>query len=246
MSLLRGYSNLPVSASELLSHWDASNGITKDGSDYVSAWADYEGANTLTQGTGASQPKWVNASLNGYPIVRFDGINDSIAKTAEIAGNKRMNVFTGVIRLGTPAALTIPFYNSSGIIDLRYDTDLKFVFYGRSQIVYPPSPIQPANEWFVFSISWGRTNVDLAYTYLAGHKINVRPYAQDTYQPTVDFANLYVGGYNGTNYFGAVDVAYMQYWHRDGVIDVAEIDALHEHLCQKYALNCIDRTHSGY
>lgn len=43
----------------------------------VSTWSDQSGnGNDVTQGTGASQPTWVDAQINGMPIVRFDGIDD--------------------------------------------------------------------------------------------------------------------------------------------------------------------------
>lgn len=55
----------------------ADAGVTKDGSNYVSSWADQSGyANDGTQGTSASQPLWVSNVVNGKPVLRFDGSND--------------------------------------------------------------------------------------------------------------------------------------------------------------------------
>jgi hypothetical protein len=54
-------------------------GITKDGADKVSAWADQSGnGNDVTQAAGDSQPLWVASQLNGYPSIRFDGANDAM------------------------------------------------------------------------------------------------------------------------------------------------------------------------
>lgn len=51
---------------------DAGQGITKDGSDYVSQWNDLSGnSNNALQGTGSAQPLWVDNQLNGEPVVRF-------------------------------------------------------------------------------------------------------------------------------------------------------------------------------
>jgi len=56
---------------------DASQTITKDGSDLVSDWADYLGSgNDLVQGTGADQPVW---SSDG---ILFDGVSDFMKVTA--------------------------------------------------------------------------------------------------------------------------------------------------------------------
>jgi len=56
---------------------DAGQGITKDGSNYISLFGDQSGqANNASQATGTNQPLWVDNQLNGKPIVRFDGSND--------------------------------------------------------------------------------------------------------------------------------------------------------------------------
>jgi hypothetical protein len=51
--------------------------ITKDAGNLVSTWTNQAPADgavrDLTQGTAAQQPLWVDAVINGYPVVRFDG-----------------------------------------------------------------------------------------------------------------------------------------------------------------------------
>jgi len=52
----------------------ADAGITKDGSNYVSQWADQSGNNNhAVQATGSAQPLWVDNQLNGKPALYFDG-----------------------------------------------------------------------------------------------------------------------------------------------------------------------------
>lgn len=53
-------------------------GITKDGSDFVSSWADQSvNGNDVVQANPALQPTWVlsDAKIKNLPIVRFDGIS---------------------------------------------------------------------------------------------------------------------------------------------------------------------------
>ncbi len=49
----------------------ADDGVTADGSNNVSAWADQTGNYTVTQGTGGSQPTYVASDINGKPALRF-------------------------------------------------------------------------------------------------------------------------------------------------------------------------------
>ena len=55
----------------------ADAGITKDGGNYVSIWADQSGnGNDAVQATGSAQPLWVDDVLNGKPVLRFDGLDN--------------------------------------------------------------------------------------------------------------------------------------------------------------------------
>ena len=66
-----------------LSMWLKSDaGITLNGS-YVSSWIDQStNENIISQETAESQPLYVSNALNGYPVVRFDGINDVMYTSA--------------------------------------------------------------------------------------------------------------------------------------------------------------------
>ena len=99
----------------------ADMGITKDGSDRVSAWADQSGnGNNLAQGTGANQPLFVAADSNfqNQPTVRLNGTSNRL-------DNAALNLaqpFTVVAcaRSGTTAAAYRPLFdNISGTGD-RY------------------------------------------------------------------------------------------------------------------------------
>lgn len=70
----------------------ADAGITKDGSNYVSQWADQSGnGNHAVQATGIAQPLWVadgGVSVNNQPVISFDG-NDyfSLGDTLDFSTN---------------------------------------------------------------------------------------------------------------------------------------------------------------
>jgi hypothetical protein len=71
-----GAAVLTVTAN-LVARYRADQGVTKDGANAVSAWADISGnGRTLSQGTGANQPTWTAAAVGGKPAITFDGIND--------------------------------------------------------------------------------------------------------------------------------------------------------------------------
>jgi hypothetical protein len=63
----------PDTLTDLYRWFKSDTGITKDGSDKVSAWADQSGlgGGDATQATGANQPLWVASVLDGYPAIRF-------------------------------------------------------------------------------------------------------------------------------------------------------------------------------
>ncbi len=66
----------------------------------VSTWADQSGnGNDVSQGTGASQPTWVDAQVNGLPVVRFDGVDDVLNGPASNAliGNGQEDLTTLIV-----------------------------------------------------------------------------------------------------------------------------------------------------
>jgi hypothetical protein len=53
---------------------------TKIDSDFVGGWYDDSGeGNDAIQATGSKQPRYYTNQVNGYPILRFDGVDDSLA-----------------------------------------------------------------------------------------------------------------------------------------------------------------------
>jgi hypothetical protein len=88
---------IPFSPTDIigLKLWlDAGQGVTKDGSNYVSQWADQSGnGNNASQGTAANQPLYVASGLNSKPVISFDGINDYLIGTVLPIGAGSFTVF---------------------------------------------------------------------------------------------------------------------------------------------------------
>jgi PKD repeat protein len=74
---------LPAAALRLWLKADA--GVTKDGSNLVSNWADRSGNGfDVGQGTAAKQPLLVAGACNGLPAIRFDGTDDYLQTAAAV------------------------------------------------------------------------------------------------------------------------------------------------------------------
>ncbi len=87
--------------------------ITKDGSDFVSNWADKSGAgNDMTQPTATNQPLFLSSGINGLPVIEFDGSNDFLNGTNAIANLP-----------GTGSAFTL-FFVARADSDLTVESEL--------------------------------------------------------------------------------------------------------------------------
>lgn len=89
--------------------------------DPVASWTDLSGSgNTVTQGTGAKQPTFKIGILNGLPIVRFDGIDDVLIKSAAILDGQTSCTIMFVYRttIVPTGKYIISFPRSSGSVGL--------------------------------------------------------------------------------------------------------------------------------
>jgi hypothetical protein len=65
-------------------------GVETDAAGRVNAWRDQSGEdNHLLQATLSAQPVYMLAQLNGLPVLRFDGPNDTLAFTSRLDGTIR-------------------------------------------------------------------------------------------------------------------------------------------------------------
>ena len=82
-----GYPDLPTT--NLIHHWDAALGLTKDGGNNLSQWDDQIGSADWAQ--DGDTPLWVAGAVNGLPSIRFDGTDDSLDHST--AMNVPMHIF---------------------------------------------------------------------------------------------------------------------------------------------------------
>lgn len=63
-----------------LKAWFNASHVVKDGDNRVSQWTDIsDNGKHAVQATPANQPLWVDNAVNGQPVLRFDGQNDSLS-----------------------------------------------------------------------------------------------------------------------------------------------------------------------
>jgi len=66
----------------------AGAGVTMDGGNIVSAWADQSDSGWhVGQATVAKRPLYVSSVINGHPVIRFDGVDDVINQTTASVPN---------------------------------------------------------------------------------------------------------------------------------------------------------------
>lgn len=70
----------PLPTTDLIRRFSADLGVTKDGGNLVSAWADQMGSgHNLAQATGANQPIWAASQFGTLPGITFDGADDTLS-----------------------------------------------------------------------------------------------------------------------------------------------------------------------
>ncbi|MBI1369537.1 MAG: hypothetical protein GC162_12895 [Planctomycetes bacterium] len=101
----------------LLLHLDAGAGVTKDGTDAISSWADQAtsvgGSNDATDNSGAIDgPTYIANGINGLPTVRFNGTSEYLQIAANSAFNSDQFTWFIVAQSNAPASTQILFRSS--------------------------------------------------------------------------------------------------------------------------------------
>lgn len=117
---------------------DTVNSVTKDGSNSVSSWRDKNGgAVNFEQSTPGYYPTWVDAVLNGYPVIQFDGAFDvlreltafyfsSVIIVANYTGDSTFLNLSSILDSNTPPAEII---RANSIGGTTFKNDASGIFY---------------------------------------------------------------------------------------------------------------------
>lgn len=106
--------NSSIMTTGLLVWLKADAGVTADGSNNVSAWADQTGNYTVAQGTSGNQPTLVSSDINGKPALRFSGSQSLSQSTLLGAGVNQDMTIIAVENTTNPASSEDSIYLGSG------------------------------------------------------------------------------------------------------------------------------------
>ena len=215
-----------------IAFWYKADSLTLGDGASVASWSDSGSfANTLTQGTPANQPVFKTNQLNGYPVVRFDGVNDEMLKTGGtgFASSTNKIIFLVLKRVQIiDTALFIIGNNWRGVFGYFYHFAA-----GKSGVLeYCVTASQfPNTNPNLLAQSYGPSigNPISCYTNgkLDGEVGNTNPL---TYGPF----DIYIGSLNGIQW-SSVDIAEIIYY--DGVaLTQSQRESIDCYLATKYAL----------
>lgn len=133
---------MPVT--NLQAWWHSEAGVTKDGSDYVSAWADQENGYSLAEAIGADQPLWQAAQKNGYAGITFDGVTDKLEGSfGQLSGNLSIYIaFHWISESGADTVLW-PNHSTGGFIISNSGSLGRLRWY--TNAVEPTTPVNPGD-----------------------------------------------------------------------------------------------------
>jgi probable HAF family extracellular repeat protein len=206
----------------------AAAGLTTNASGQISVWADQSGnGNNATQNTANNQPLWVANAINGRPVVRFDGVNDSFALPNFLAGTVTQAEVYVVVkatadvpattrslwRLGASGSGSVTYPSTAGTIGEDFgSTGLKSI----------GDPAQPLDQYHLYNVS-ARVGEWVA-------RFNGVVQHSTTNNPTVNFWNPPTLG--AASFFFSGDVAEMIIYNRP--LAVQERDTISGYLQHRY------------
>ena len=178
--------------------WFRSDNIVLNGTS-VSQWNDMSGNNNhLTQSDASKQPLLESNSLNGYPIVKFDGVNDNLKTMIAQAITNQVTIF--IVLNNTSSNPVFIYDGGSNYLSMIYVSNKLYIQSGNPNIFYSKSaPFQYAFFQNEYSTSISRTYENgilkmagtLPTPLLNGFTIGTR-YQQDIYFYKGNIAEIFI------------------------------------------------------
>jgi len=199
---------------------DASDAPISVDATAIKTWKDQSGtARDAVQATVANQPLWYGNQINGYPAVRFDGVNDFLAATGENAS----------IRSGV---MVVKILSLPGLIVGSSTAEVGVycgpTYYGNANANYSTAAVT-TNVWVVVGWRRGSTGMTQDYIYL-----NNVPYAPVTSYGSSS-STLYMGAKAAGAFPLSMWMAEMIVWSQ--AVAEANIYATSMSLMQKYGIS---------
>lgn len=211
-----------------LDAWYRGDKVTLNGTT-VSTWNDQSGtSNDATQGTAASQPLLVNAVKNGLPVLRFDGVDDSLNITRPFTGSTQTIFFvakTTDITNGSVVLTTSTVGGDRYIVIVPVGTDLvRFAHYDPT---VADSPTGIGTNFVLVTCIQNGTN---GTAYLNGRSGTTNSGFSTDNTRTLDS----IGGYTSAAFRMEGDIAEIVYYNR--VLTDSERIIVEAYLNKKYRL----------
>lgn len=248
-----GVSFIPTDITGLNFWFDPANGVTKDGSNNVTAVADQSANGIALDGTGHT-PLWVDNEINGNPIIRFNGstsylIDNTSAKSKYNFLHEQDTTFFAVVKFneanpGTRQTL----FDTNGLGALKgynvtFDDNAinngaaAFVGNGSAWIILDrTADTLTPQQWFIWSIKTDLDNVT------ASQRCQQRIDGSNIAQANAETAAVVVGDSSrffaigarnsGTNDLANVDVAEILIYN--AALTPTEVGQVESYLSTKY------------
>jgi hypothetical protein len=205
-------------------HLDASDSttITKNSSNYVSAWNDKSGeGNHLTQSTASKQPLWVNDTLDTLPVIRFDGSDDQLNRPTFVNGAISQGFYMFVVMKPTSGVL-YNFDSGSGTRGFCYSNNT-VIQYGCATDTQIDSTIPTTHVMYTFFVNGASSNVRKNSTSINSSNLG---------SSTIN--GLWLASRHTDASFGSPDIAEVLIYDND--IGTTNRDAIESYLTDKWGL----------
>ena len=207
----------------------------------VACWGDRTGgSNDLTQATAAAQPAYQTGQLNGNPILRFDGTDDSLERTLATAydGNSttflvfqpndiNQDGFSSVFSTGTTGG-------ASGTWQFHLNGSSTFQFFSSNRFDAGAA----LTEFYLFAVRINGTSLDVfrgGSDVVTGGAIAV--------DEAKNYTHYHVGRNRNGNSLMDADVAEVITYRN--VLNTAERQLVENYLSAKYALPTVNDVYVG-